>query len=113
MKKTLPLCLIGLLGLGGCSAQGTLQPTPQPKPRLVVMTDIGPADVEPEDNESAVRLLSYADRFEIEAICTTIGWNFDPYPTEWAEYLERVIDAYETDVANLMSGVPPLTCCHG
>lgn len=72
------------------------------KPRLVVLTDIGPANVEPDDNESAVRLLSYADRFEIEAICTTIGWNCDPYPTEWAEYLTRVVDAYETDVKNLM-----------
>ena len=50
------------------------------KPRLVVLTDIGPADVEPDDNESAVRLMSYADRFEIEAICTSIGWNCDPYP---------------------------------
>ena len=72
------------------------------KPRLVVLTDIGPADVEPDDNESAVRLLSYADRFEIEAICTTIGWNCDPYPPEWAEYLYRVIDAYSIDVENLM-----------
>lgn len=72
------------------------------KPRLVVLTDIGPADVEPDDNESAVRLLSYADRFEIEAICTSIGWNCDPYPEEWAEYLNRVVDAYETDVSNLM-----------
>lgn len=72
------------------------------KPRLVVMTDIGPANVEPDDNESAVRLLSYADRFEIEAICTTIGWNCDPYPSEWAEYLMRVVDAYEKDVKNLM-----------
>ena len=48
------------------------------KPRLVIMTDIGPADVEPDDNESAVRLMSYADRFEIEAIITSIGWNCDP-----------------------------------
>ena len=72
------------------------------KPRLVVLTDIGPAEVEPDDNESAVRLLAYADRFEIEAICTTIGWNCDPYPPEWAEYLYRVIDAYSVDVQNLM-----------
>lgn len=72
------------------------------KPRLVVLTDIGPADVEPDDNESAVRLLAYADRFEIEAICTTVGWNCDPYPVEWAEYLNRVIDAYQSDVPNLM-----------
>ena len=72
------------------------------KPRIVVCTDIGPAEVEPDDNESAVRLLSYADRFEIEAIITTIGWNCDPYPEEWAEYLYRVIDGYSVDVANLM-----------
>jgi hypothetical protein len=72
------------------------------KPRIVVLTDIGPAEVEPDDNESAVRLLAYADRFEIEAIVTTIGWNCDPYPAEWAEYLYRVIDGYEVDVQNLM-----------
>ena len=72
------------------------------KPRIVVCTDIGPAEVEPDDNESAVRLLSYADRFEIEAIITTIGWNCDPYPEEWAEYLYRVIDGYSVDVNNLM-----------
>ena len=75
---------------------------PQLKPRLVVLTDIGPAEVEPDDNESAVRLMSYADRFEIEAIITSIGWNCDPYPPEWAEYLYRVIDAYGVDVHNLM-----------
>ena len=72
------------------------------KPRIVVLTDIGPAEVEPDDNESAVRLLSYADRFEIEGLVTTIGWNCDPYPPEWAEYLYRVIDAYEQDVPKLM-----------
>ena len=72
------------------------------KPRIVVLTDIGPAEVEPDDNESAVRLLAYADRFEIEALITTIGWNCDPYPEEWAEYLYRVIDGYEVDVRNLM-----------
>lgn len=72
------------------------------KPRVVIMTDIGPAEVEPDDNESAVRLLAYADCFEIEAICTTIGWNCDPYPPEWAEYLDRVVDAYAVDVHNLM-----------
>ncbi len=72
------------------------------KPRIVIMTDIGPAEVEPDDNESAVRLLAYADRFEIEGIFTTIGWNCDPYPQDWSVYLTRVIDAYHTDVQNLM-----------
>lgn len=72
------------------------------KPRLVVMTDIGPANVEPDDNESAVRLMAYADCFEIEAICTTIGWNCDPYPREWKKYLDNVVDAYQNDVQRLM-----------
>lgn len=72
------------------------------KPRLVVCTDIAPANVEPDDNESMVRLMAYADLFEIEALITTVGWNCDPYPVEWAEYLQRAIEAYRKDVPNLM-----------
>jgi len=73
------------------------------KPRLVVMTDIGDCDVEPDDMESAVRLLSYADNYEIEAIMTTVGWNCDPYPDGWEQYLYKVVDAYSIDVMNLMA----------
>ena len=72
------------------------------KPRLVVCTDIAPADIEPDDNESMVRLLAYADLFEIEALITSVGWNCDPYPKEWAEYLQRAIEAYRQDVSKLM-----------
>ena len=72
------------------------------KPRLVVCTDIAPADVEPDDMESMVRLMAYADCFEVEALITSVGWNCDPYPKEWAEYLFRVIEAYRQDVPNLM-----------
>ncbi len=72
------------------------------KPRLVVCTDIAPADVEPDDMESMVRLMAYADRFEIEGIITSVGWNCDPYPKEWAQYLQRVIEAYRKDVPKLM-----------
>ncbi|MDO5442704.1 MAG: DUF1593 domain-containing protein [Bacteroidia bacterium] len=97
--KTMKCLLAALCAVIAISCSTTPQAL---KPRLVVMTDIGPAEVEPDDNESAVRLLSYADRFEIEAICTTIGWNCDPYPAEWQEYLIRVVDGYETDVHNLM-----------
>ena len=38
------------------------------KPRLVVCTDIAPADVEPDDMESMVRLMAYADCFELDSI---------------------------------------------
>lgn len=72
------------------------------KPRLVVCTDIAPADVEPDDMESMVHLMVYADMFEIEALITSVGWNCDPYPMEWSQYLYRVIDAYAKDVPNLM-----------
>ena len=72
------------------------------KPRLVVCTDIAPADVEPDDMESMVRLMAYADLFEIEALITTVGWNCDPYTLEWSQYMYRVIDAYEKDLPNLM-----------
>ena len=72
------------------------------KPRLVVCTDIAPGDVEPDDMESMVRLMAYADLFEIEAVITTVGWNCDPYPVEWAQYLQRVVEAYGKDVSNLM-----------
>ena len=60
------------------------------KPRLVVLTDIAPVNVEPDDMESMVRLLSHADLFEIEAIITTM------------DSLKTVINAYEKDVPNLM-----------
>ncbi len=94
--------LVSFASLVCCAANAVPKQTGELKPRVVIMTDIGPADVEPDDNESMVRLLSYADRFEIEAICTTVGWNCDPYPTEWAEYLKNVVEAYKTDVQNLM-----------
>lgn len=101
-KKILPLAALALTACTSTTSTTTIDNPTELKPRLVVMTDIGPAEVEPDDNESAVRLLAYADRFEIEAIITTIGWNCDPYPTEWAEYLDRVVDGYEIDVNNLM-----------
>ncbi|MBR3455155.1 MAG: DUF1593 domain-containing protein [Bacteroidaceae bacterium] len=72
------------------------------KPRLVVCTDIAPSDVEPDDMESMVRLMSYADLFEIEALITSVGWNCDPYPEEWSAYLFRVIEAYRKDLPHLM-----------
>ena len=72
------------------------------KPRLVVCTDIAPADVEPDDMESMVHLMAYADMFEIEALITSVGWNCDPYPVGWSLYMYRVMGAYATDVKNLM-----------
>ena len=96
MKHFTLLILLAATMAGAARADNGL------KPRLVVCTDIAPADVEPDDMESMVRLMAYADCFEIEALITSVGWNCDPYPTEWAEYLQRVIKAYRKDVNNLM-----------
>ncbi len=72
------------------------------KPRVVILTDIGRPDLEPDDTESLVHLLCYADMLEIEGIITSTGWNCDPYPTESAAYRDSVVSAYGTDVWNLM-----------
>ena len=94
--KRIALLLLLVMPMMAWAAKGEL------KPRLVVCTDIAPADVEPDDMESMVRLMSYADLFEIEALITSVGWNCDPYPKEWAQYLQRVIEAYRMDVPKLM-----------
>ena len=94
--------LVSLICLLAVSTTGLAKGKNGLKPRLVVCTDIAPADVEPDDMESMVRLMAYADCFEVEALITSVGWNCDPYPKEWADYLFRVIEAYRKDVPNLM-----------
>ncbi len=97
MMRKFVLVLMAVIGVNALqAAENDL------KPRLVVCTDIAPADVEPDDMESMVRLMAYADMFEIEALITSVGWNCDPYPAEWAQYLQRVIEAYRKDVPKLM-----------
>lgn len=74
------------------------------KPRIVVLTDIAPTDLEPDDMESMVRLLVHADLYEIEGLIATGGWNScgRSYPDEWMENMQKVINAYEEDLPNLM-----------
>ena len=102
--------IIILLLLLAASISGLAKGDDGLKPRLVVCTDIAPADVEPDDMESMVRLMAYADCFEIEALITSVGWNCDPYPVEWAQYLQRVIEAYRQDVPNLMKQSNRISC---
>lgn len=74
------------------------------KPRIVVLTDIAPGDIEPDDMESMIRLMAHADLFEIEGLITSGGWNSSgrPYPTGWKDSLAVTINAYEKDLPNLM-----------
>ena len=79
MRRSVVILLMMAATLGAVAGKSEL------KPRLVVCTDIAPADVEPDDMESMVRLMAYADQFEIEALITSVGWNCDPYPLEWSQ----------------------------
>jgi len=61
--------------------------------RVVVSTDIGGTD--PDDFQSMVHLLLYADRFDIEGLVSS------PYGPGRKEHILKVIDLYEHDYANL------------
>ncbi len=75
------------------------------KSRLVVLTDIGGGD--PDDEQSLVRLLVYANEFDIEALIA--GAHLDS-GTDTSEHLiYTAIDRYESDRPNLIkhaSGYP-------
>ena len=104
MKKYV-FALFAALVLAGCASESE---NPYSdfglKPRIVVLTDIAPGDIEPDDMESMIRLMSHADLFEVEALITSGGWNSgeNPYPIGWKDSLSRTINAYEKDLPNLM-----------
>ncbi len=78
-------------------AQG---PAPQagasPKPRLVVMTDIGG---DPDDRQSMVRFLLYACDFEVEGLCT--GFGHGHYQQTRPDLIHEAVDAYAEVLPNL------------
>jgi hypothetical protein len=90
----LPILLLGLSGCGRwCDSQGTDGALTESRQRLIVSTDIGGTD--PDDFQSMVHLLVYADRFEIEGLISS------PYGPGRKEHILKVIDLYERDYPNL------------
>ena len=65
------------------------------RPRVLVSTDIGGTD--PDDFQSMVHLLLYADVLDIEGLISS------PYGPGRKEHILEVIKAYESDYANLKS----------
>jgi len=63
--------------------------------RVLISTDIGGTD--PDDFQSMVHLLLYADAVEIEGLVSS------PYGPGRVRHVHQVIDAYATDYANLRS----------
>lgn len=68
----------------------------EPKPRLVVMTDIGG---DPDDEQSIVRFLLYACEFEVEGLCTGFGHGHDKITRP--DLLRKAVDAYGQVLPNL------------
>jgi Protein of unknown function (DUF1593) len=63
------------------------------RPRVLVSSDIGGTD--PDDHQSLVHFLLYADLFDLEGLISS------PYGPGRREHLLQVIDRYERDYANL------------
>ena len=71
------------------------------KPRLIVLTDI---ENEPDDAESLVRFLTYANNFEIEGIiATTSFWQKDNI-AEWR--IHEILNAYKEVQPNMLKHEP-------
>ncbi len=74
---------------------------PDPKPRLFVLTDISN---EPDDEESMVRLLVYANEFDFEGlVATTSTWLRQGTRVD---LIQRQLDAYAQARQNLLKHAP-------
>lgn len=72
------------------------------KARVIVLTDIGPWDAEPDDAQSLVRLLLYANEYDIEGIIPNASWcGPDTSAPGYMQRILDVIDAYEKVYDNL------------
>jgi hypothetical protein len=99
LASVLAALTLGFAALANPSAHAQPERAAAPvsgKPRLIVLTDIGN---EPDDSMSMVRLLTYANEFDIEGlIATTSVWL---QTTTHREMIERRVRAYGEVVANL------------
>ncbi len=68
------------------------------KPRVIVSTDVGGSD--PDDFQSMVHLLVYADVLDLEGLVSS------PPKGGRTKHLHEVIDAYAEDYANLKAHAP-------
>ena len=95
--------LLALFACGATSlpAQPEMQVVLHTKPRLIVLTDLSN---EPDDEESLVRLLVYADQFDLEGlVATTSNW-LKQRPRE--DLIRRDLAAYAQVRPNLVQHSP-------
>lgn len=91
---TIRCLLASWIALTFTAAQGNPAPNARDqRPRVLVSTDIGGTD--PDDFQSMVHLLVYADLFDVEGLISS------PYGPGRREHILQVIDHYERDYPNL------------
>ncbi len=88
----IPICFMATLSL----AQGPMSS----KPRVVISSDIGGTD--PDDFQSMIHLLMYADIFEIEGLISS------PYGDGRKGHFIEMIDLYKKDLKDLRRQAPEL-----
>lgn len=87
----------------GADGDGLQCSNAEGRPRIVVLTDISSLEAgvaEPDDGQSLIRLLLYANEFDIEGLVATsnLGHGQKVRP----DLIHRAIDAYERDRPNLL-----------
>ena len=93
--------LLALLVGASLPAQENIRLLAPVKPRLIVLTDLSN---EPDDEESLVRLLVYADQFDLEGlVATTSNW-LQQKPRE--DLIRRDLEAYAQVRPNLVKHSP-------
>jgi hypothetical protein len=90
--KRLAAALLALAALGA----PTLAQAGPPKPRVIVLTDVGS---DPDDMESMVRFLLYTNEFDVEALVPSTSRHLKD--SVHPEQILKRIDAYETVLPNL------------
>ncbi len=92
-RKLVALIVIGLAAVCAWPETGVSATPADTRPRVIVSTDIGGTD--PDDFQSMVHLLAYADRLALEGLVSS------PYGPGRKEHILEVIDRYARDFANL------------
>ena len=87
------LSLLVVLRLAGVVPAPQDRPADERRHRVIVSTDIGGTD--PDDFQSMVHFLLYADRFDVEGIISS------PYGPGRREHVLQVLDRYATDYPKL------------
>ena len=85
--------LLALLVTAGEMHRAPMIAQAGPRPRVIVSTDIGGTD--PDDFQSMVHFLVYADMFDVEGLISS------PYGPGRREHILEVIDRYAVDYGNL------------